>query len=358
MTARHTSAATTDGQVRQVRPSTPAPRSPQGAGTGPSAVAGADGHVGGAVMERLLATPGRRVRVVARRPERVAAWREQAGVDARCADLTDAAALTEALRGCDAAFLLVPFDPTVLDGVGHTQALIASLARAVADSGVGHVVLLSSLGADRPGDHGPIADLHEAEEALRATGVQLTAVRATHFQESVSDALPAAAETGVHTVLVGSRNRQRSLVATRDIGDVVADALLSSSAAGEVVDVLGPGYTADQEAQVMTQALGRPVRAWAPAREEWERVLTDAGLPLSAAAGLAAMHGADEDGVLAPRGDRVVHGRTALADTVAAAMERTGSETTAQAGKAAEAPESAEAMASSERADLLASEGH
>lgn len=315
---------TTQHRTRPLAAADPAP-----AGPGPLiAVAGASGHVGGAALRRLQGSPRVRVRVPVRRPGQAASWRER-GVDAHPADLTDAPALTRVLAGCDAAFLLVPFDPTVTDQRAHGETLIASLAAAVAGSGVGHVVLLSSLGADRPGDTGPIAALHAAEEALRSTGVPLTTVRATHFQETVSETLPVVADTGVHPVLVGSVDRRRSLVATADVGAVVADALLDPPTTGvRVLDVLGPEYSAQDEAEVLGAALGRPVRAWTPPRADWERVLREAGVPADAATALAAMHGADEDGLLAPRGDRTVHGATPLADTVAAAL-RHAPETTA-----------------------------
>ncbi|GAA2836789.1 hypothetical protein GCM10020220_027040 [Nonomuraea rubra] len=62
------------------------------------------------------------------------------------ADLGDRAALAEAFRGCRGAFVMLPTDPAA-DDTGH-RALAASIAGAVRDSGVPHVVMLSSLGAE------------------------------------------------------------------------------------------------------------------------------------------------------------------------------------------------------------------
>jgi len=44
---------------------------------------------------------------------------------------------------------------------------------------------LSSVGADLPSGTGPIRGLNYLENALRAAGVQLTAIRAGYFQENL-----------------------------------------------------------------------------------------------------------------------------------------------------------------------------
>ncbi|OLT46229.1 hypothetical protein BJF85_17525 [Saccharomonospora sp. CUA-673] len=71
------------------------------------AITGATGHVGGAAA-RALQAQHLPVRRVVRNPV-------NAGPTGAVADLTDRAALTTALRGCDGAFVLLPTLPSGSD---------------------------------------------------------------------------------------------------------------------------------------------------------------------------------------------------------------------------------------------------
>jgi uncharacterized protein YbjT (DUF2867 family) len=72
---------------------------------GTIAMAGATGYVGGRLAPRLLEL-GYGVRCLVRTPEKLAdrPWAQGEGVEVRRCDLSDRAALTEALRGCAAAY--------------------------------------------------------------------------------------------------------------------------------------------------------------------------------------------------------------------------------------------------------------
>jgi uncharacterized protein YbjT (DUF2867 family) len=72
-------------------------------------VAGATGHVGSAVARDLLAK-GHKVRAVVRNPERAKALQEQGALLAT-GELSDEGFLADALRGADAALLLLPPPP-------------------------------------------------------------------------------------------------------------------------------------------------------------------------------------------------------------------------------------------------------
>ncbi|MEA2739302.1 MAG: hypothetical protein QOH05_2609, partial [Acetobacteraceae bacterium] len=76
------------------------------------AITGITGQVGGAVARSLLEV-GQPVRAVVRDAAKAEAWKAR-GCDIALADIADEAALTEALRGVEAAFLLIPpnFDPS------------------------------------------------------------------------------------------------------------------------------------------------------------------------------------------------------------------------------------------------------
>ena len=76
-------------------------------------VLGATGKTGGTVAQRLLAA-GMKVKAVGRSQDKLAALAKR-GAQTIVADVADTAALTEALRGSDAAYLMIPGDYTKPD---------------------------------------------------------------------------------------------------------------------------------------------------------------------------------------------------------------------------------------------------
>jgi uncharacterized protein YbjT (DUF2867 family) len=278
-------------------------------------IAGATGQVGGAAARQLLAD-GAPVRVVVRDPSKGEGWAAH-GADVAVADLQDRIGLRAAMAGSDGAFVLLPFDPAADDSERQTTARVDAIAGAVTDSEVPHVVVLSSYGADLPEGTGPIVGLHRLEEALRATGATVTAIRSAHFQEKVTDVLDAARHERIYPVFASSADVPKPMVATPDIGEVVAQTLRSAPAASEVVDLDGPAYTERQVAELLGTALGYDLAVVTIPRPGWVEALVGAGLPHHIATVLAGLHDADERGLLAPRGDRLVRCTTELETTLA-----------------------------------------
>ncbi|TDE89498.1 NAD-dependent epimerase/dehydratase family protein [Occultella glacieicola] len=281
---------------------------------GTFAVAGATGRVGSATARSLLAA-GANVRVLVRRQSDGDAWRAR-GAEARVVDLEDRAGLGSALEGCSGFFVLLPFDLTVDDLDAHAGTLIDSIAGAVADRRVPHVVMLSSGGADLAEGTGPITGLHRLEQALLATGTTLTALRPGHFQEKVTDLIDVARERGIYPVFAASADAPRPMVATRDLGHLAADALLAPPTVSEAVDVIGPAYSERAVAVALGDALGRQLQVATLPDEAWAGALADAGMREHIATSVAELYRADEQGLLAPRGDRSVRVHTSVGGTL------------------------------------------
>jgi uncharacterized protein YbjT (DUF2867 family) len=221
-------------------------------------VAGATGHVGSVVARELLAA-GHKVRAVVRNVDRAKALAGQ-GAELVAGELGDVAFLTRTLRGADGAFLLLPPandapDVRALqDRVAHAQ------ATAVNESGVRHVALLSSWGAEKASGTGPIVGLHVLEEALKKTGAISTFVRAGSFTENVLSVLPAAQHQGILPNFFPPEHKMAT-VATRDIAAVVVRALLSPPVASQVVYALGTHeYSAVDHAAYFSKKLGKEIK--------------------------------------------------------------------------------------------------
>ncbi|WP_430782741.1 NmrA family NAD(P)-binding protein [Actinoplanes sp. G11-F43] len=272
------------------------------------AITGVTGHVGGAAA-RALRDAGHPVRAVVRDATRGGGFTEAA-----VADFTDRAALAAALTGATGAFVLLPTIPAG-DDTDHRR-LAATIAGAVADSGVRHVAALSSYGAELPEGTGPVRWLHHFENLLRDTGARVTAIRSPHFQEKVEEVLAPATGAGIYPVFGASADVPVPMVATRDIGAAVAQALLHPPAGDEVVDLTAPEYTERQVAEALGAVLGRKLEVVTVPREAWIPTWVDAGMPPGLAAELVELYEATERGVLVPRGDRSHHATTRIDETL------------------------------------------
>lgn len=279
------------------------------------AIAGATGRVGSAAAKQLL-TAGAPVRVLVRNPSTAQIWAER-GAEVAVADLADRASLSAALTDCDGFFALLPFDLSATDFHAHTRSLVAAIAGAVTDSGVPQVAMLSSAGADLPDGTGPIVGLYHLEQALRTTGAVISAVRSGHFQEKVSDLLDSARHGGIYPVFAGTADKPIPMVATSDIGEVIAQTLLTPPRANEVIDLVGPAYTERQVATILGSALGYQLEVITLPRPAWTGTLVEAGFSPHIAEVLTGLYDADERGALVPRGDRTVRATTELERTIA-----------------------------------------
>jgi uncharacterized protein YbjT (DUF2867 family) len=256
------------------------------------AITGATGHVGGAAVRTLLAA-GAPVRAVVRDASKGAAL---GATEVAVADLTDVAALTTAFAGARGAFVMMPTLPS--GGDAEYRAIADAIARAVAAAGVPHVVMLSSIGAELAEGNGPIRWLHHLEQALLATGVQLTALRAPFFQDEKVETGLGTAAGGVYPVFAESADVPVPMVATRDIGAAVAAYLTSPPAATEIIELDAPVCTEREVEDRLGARLGTEVTAVAVPRDNWHDVFTSAGLPPQLATELVALYDAAGRGVL------------------------------------------------------------
>jgi uncharacterized protein YbjT (DUF2867 family) len=222
-------------------------------------VAGATGHVGSVVARDLLAK-GHRVRVIVRSPDKGRAL-GALGAELLTGEIGDENFLTAALRGADAAFLLVPPPPHDSSDVRAYQDRVSRAeAHAVRASGIRHVVLLSSWGAEQSAGTGPIVGLHVLEEALKETTAVSTFLRAGSFTENLLAMLPAAKHQGVLPNFFPPEMKVAT-IATRDIATVAVRSLLSPPSSTEVVYVLGSHeYSAVDQAAYLSKKLGKDVK--------------------------------------------------------------------------------------------------
>ena len=224
-------------------------------------VFGANGNTGSVVARRLI-DAGKKVRLVVRDPNKVAALRAR-GAEVVTGDVTDASAVKSALAQAEAAYLLVPPDNRSNDLVGRGRKIVDNYLAGLTAAQVPHAVLLSSVGAQRPSGTGPIVTVHYAETTLpKAGATRFTFLRASYFLENILAFAYPMKQDGVLPALGGGENHPFPMVATRDIGNVAADALLAPPAATQWIELSGPKeYSFVDAAAVASKILGRTVKA-------------------------------------------------------------------------------------------------
>lgn len=244
------------------------------------AIAGVSGNTGRVVADNLL-QQGHAVRVIVRDAAKGKPWAAR-GAEVAVAELGESEALTVALKGVRAAYLLVPPQYGSTDMLRDQAQVVESIASAVKASKLPHVVLLSSVGAQHESGTGPIRTVHVAERALAATGTALTSLRASYFMENWATSLGELAQGKLGTFL--KPDLAIAMVATHDIGVAAAHALVDGPRGQDLVALAGPReYSANDVAAALTQLTGKKVEAAFGPDEVVLPALTASGLPANVA---------------------------------------------------------------------------
>jgi NAD(P)H dehydrogenase (quinone) len=239
-------------------------------------VMGATGKVGGATARALLAE-GKRLRVVVRDRAKSESWAVQ-GCEVAIADLDNAEALAHAFAGAEAAFVMLPplFDPS--PDWREARAMIDALRAALIKGAPKRVVALSTIGADaeRPN---LLSQLGLLEGALSTLAMPVTLLRAAWFMENAAFDLASARDHGVIGSYLQPLDRAVPMIATADIGNAVADLLQQDRSGTRIVEIESAERVSPIAiAAAFSKALGKPVRAEAVRREQWEAIFREQGM--------------------------------------------------------------------------------
>jgi uncharacterized protein YbjT (DUF2867 family) len=253
------------------------------------------GHIG-SKLSNLLLDRGAEVTVIARATAKV---KELAGRGARviAGDHSDPAVVKRAIEGADSLFWLIPPNYTTKDPRGEYRKFADAAATAISQFPQIKLVLLSSVGANRTEGVGPIKGSHDAEEKLRATVKNLTAVRANYFMENALSSLPTIISDGnIYSVVPGSATTPQ--IATADIATISADVLLAGRDGQHIIDLAGPeDISFDQVAETLSKTIGKTVGHVVVADEALVAGLSGAGLSPELARELVEMQHAFAKGV-------------------------------------------------------------
>ena len=263
------------------------------------AILGATGNVGSVIANTLLAK-GEKVRVVGRDRGRLEKFVRK-GAEAVTANVTDAAALTAALAGARAAFLMIPPNMTSQDYRVDQELASDAIASAVQRSGLQYAVFLSSIGAHVPAGTGPIAGLHTAEEKLNAvSALNVLHLRPAYFMENNLAGMGMIHGMGI----LGNAllpELKMAMIATRDIGDYAAGRMYSLDFSGKQTrELLGErDLSMNEVTAIISRGIGKPdLRYVQFPYEQVQQVLMQMGIPVKMAALFIEMYKALNEGVV------------------------------------------------------------
>lgn len=265
-------------------------------------VLGATGHTGSVAAKRLLEN-GEKVRVVGRDEARLAAL-VQLGAEAVVADVYNAAALTEAFTGVEGAYLMLPPRVQEPDLLASGDKMSTAITEAVRASGLSHVVLLSSVGAQHDQKTGPIVALHRFEEKLRQVpNLNAVFLRPAMFMENYLMLVGLVQSMGF---LAGGIKGEvkMPMIAARDIGEKAAELLRERKFSGiSTLELLGErDLSHDEVAALIGAGIGKPKLSYQKFPGFLvEQAMKQMGMPGKTASLMSEMNEAANDGLLRPQ---------------------------------------------------------
>ena len=215
------------------------------------AVMGAAGNVGSKVADLLL-RQDQPVRVLEHRRRLEELGRR--GAEVVAGDQTDPGDLGVLLKDAEAALVVLPDVVTDPEFTATRSRMSQAITDALAASGVGHVVALSTVAAGQPGTTGPAAGLRELEGRLSGLGDRnVLVLRSPFYMENLLAGLPLIQAKGINASAIDG-DLELPMIATRDVAAEVAERLARRDFSGHQVKLLvGPE---DVSLRAATRALG------------------------------------------------------------------------------------------------------
>jgi uncharacterized protein YbjT (DUF2867 family) len=230
-------------------------------------ITGASGTIGSALVKQLQST-GADLEVMTSKPET-----KVHGLATRRASFDDVAQLTQAFKGIDTLFVLLPLVPNKVQ-------LARNVAAAAQAAGVKHIVRSSGAGADVNATFSLPKLQGTIDQIMTDTGIPSTFLRNAGFMQNYVTFYQGLVKSGM--VYAASADAAQSLVDVRDIAAVAALILRAPAAhAGKAYTLTGgEALTDTQRAAILSLAVGHTVGFTAISVEQAAHTMkSDWGMP-------------------------------------------------------------------------------
>jgi uncharacterized protein YbjT (DUF2867 family) len=260
-------------------------------------ILGATGTIG-RQLTTLLLDKGQSVKAIGRSSQKMQMLIDK-GAQAAMGDAANLDFLAEAFEGADTVFVMIPPNNTAVDFRAYQNELGHTIARALIDSKVTHVVNLSSHGAHLSDYSGPIKGLYDQEQRLNAIeGLNILHLRPTYFMENLLMNIEMIKRKGINGGHIRG-NLPFAMIATQDVARVASEHMLARNFSGKTTrELLGPRDISMVEAtRIIGEKIGIPDLQYIHfTRQDYISGLVDAGLSPDLAQLLAEMCAGINDG--------------------------------------------------------------
>ncbi|SEI42902.1 NAD(P)H-binding protein [Pseudomonas sp. NFR16] len=248
-------------------------------------VTGSAGNVSKPLTEYLLAA-GHQVSVISRNADNVAALVRQ-GAHAAIGDMQDVAFLKETFAAADGVYLMLPPMWNSQDQKKESIEYAHNFKAAIQATGVENVVFLSSYGADRHSDAGPISGMGLAEDVLNSAGdnVNVLSLRTGYFYTNLLLSIDLIKKAGHMGNMFAIPQGRFTVVDPQDIARIAAAALTTQNFKGHVYQYVVSDLTGtDEIASLIGKEIGIPDLKWEKfEKEDFRQVLLGYGFAKGAA---------------------------------------------------------------------------
>ncbi len=233
-------------------------------------ITGAAGKTGQSML-RALATRSISVRALVHRPEHIDRVKQLGAKEVVVGDMQDAAILRQATAGVKAIYLICPnMNP---NEVSIGQSAIAAAREAGVEHFVYHSVLHPQ--TEKMPHHW---NKMRVEELLFESGLDFTILQPVAYMQNILARWTAIVEQGLYRVPYPVETRL-AMVDLEDVAEVAATVLTGSGHAGAIYELAGPETPTQTEvAAILSQTLGRSVKAEQTPLDEWTDGAKRAGL--------------------------------------------------------------------------------
>jgi len=239
--------------------------------TKPILVTGASGKTGRRVVA-AIAKSGGQVRALVRREQAGSELMEAGAAEVAVGDLTDAESLRRALAGAGQVLhICPPMHP-------QEDTIAATLIDLAVELNVQRFVLYSVL-------HPLLDDVPHharklnAERYLINSALAYTILQPSRYMQHLAPIWKTVLATGVHAMPFGT-TAKFSVVDLADLAEVTALIMTTAGHDGATYQLAGPdALSQDDMARILTEVLGRPIRAATKPPDEFRRDATAAGMP-------------------------------------------------------------------------------
>jgi uncharacterized protein YbjT (DUF2867 family) len=239
-------------------------------------VMGITGRVGGVIGHDLL-TAGLPLRAIVQDAVRSSRWATLGG-EIAVAEHGDVDALTNAFRGSEAVFVMLPPNADPEPDFSHARHLIDAVRQALAATRPKRVVCLSSIGADHDAPS-LLTALSMFETAMVSVSLPVTFLRPAWLMENFAWDIAPARERGVFPSYLQPVERAIPMVSTSDVGHFAARAMQDDFHDERIWEIEGPErYSPDDIAAALARALVRDVHAEAVPRAAWDPLFRAQGM--------------------------------------------------------------------------------